>query len=376
MSPARSISRQSSVTTSSPWADTQLVGLTLQLQPLHDATLYPQYTIGLHAWLLDQVRQLDPSLSAYLHDGESEKPFTISALQGIEISPGGVPKVNSQQFYTWTITALSQPVVAWLSTWLQQPPQEINLRGIPLKIVDWGLLNPDPIHPPTTYRQLLEAPVPPSPKIALSFLSPTSFRRRGNHFPLPVPTNLFHSYLRRWNDFADIQYDQNDFLGWIEEFVVISRHHLQSVKTVAGKRGSVTGFTGAIELGLTNAALAKSEYVQLFMALGRLAAYSGTGHKTTFGLGQTRLGWSSASTEISQPTLQDFLAQRIAELTELFATQRKRTGGERATNIAETWATILARREIGQSLRGIAEDLEMPYETVKTYAKLAKKAVQ
>ena len=83
MSPARSISRQSSVIKSSLWAEsTQLVGLTLQLQPLYDSTLYPQYTIGLHAWLLDQVRQLDPSLSAYLHDGESEKPFTISGPSG------------------------------------------------------------------------------------------------------------------------------------------------------------------------------------------------------------------------------------------------------------------------------------------------------
>ena len=374
MSPARSPTRQPKPGTTSPWADAQLVGLTLQLQPLRDATLYPQYTIGLHAWLLDQVRQLDPSLSAYLHDGESEKPFTISALQGVEISPSGVPKVNSQQIYTWTITALSQPVAAWLSTWLKQPPQQIDLRGAPLQIVNWGLHNPDSTHPPTTYRQLLETPVPPSPKIALSFLSPTSFRRRGNHFPLPVPANLFHSYLRRWNDFAGIKYEQEDFLDWIEEHVVILRHQLQSVKTVAGKRGSVTGFTGAIELGLTKAA--KSEYVQLFMALGRLAPYSGTGHKTTFGLGQTRLGWSSTPTEISQPTLQDFLAQRIAELTELFAAQRQRTGGERATNIAETWATILARREIGQSLRDIAADMEMPYETVKTYTKLARKALQ
>ncbi|XHX78388.1 MAG: hypothetical protein RBJ76_28890 [Stenomitos frigidus ULC029] len=56
-------------------SSTQLVGLTLQLQPLQDATLYPQHAIGLHAWLLDQVRQLDPTLSAYLHDGESEKLF-------------------------------------------------------------------------------------------------------------------------------------------------------------------------------------------------------------------------------------------------------------------------------------------------------------
>ncbi|MFH7028130.1 MAG: hypothetical protein ACHBN1_22685 [Heteroscytonema crispum UTEX LB 1556] len=50
--------------------------------------MYPQYTIGLHAWFLDQVRSSDPELSAYLHDGESEKPFTISALNGEIVSTG------------------------------------------------------------------------------------------------------------------------------------------------------------------------------------------------------------------------------------------------------------------------------------------------
>lgn len=377
MPPVKSAKHKATASSDTPWAaNTQLVGLTLQLQPLHDSTLYPQYPIGLHAWFLDQVRQLDPALSAYLHDGESEKPFTLSALQGVEITPGGSPKVNTQQTYTWTITALSQPVVDWLATWLRSPPKIVELRGAPLKILDWGLKNPNSAHPATTYQQLLESPAPASPKIALSFLSPTSFRQRGHHFPLPVPINLFHSYLRRWNNFAEIEYDQDDFLDWIEASVIISRHHLQSVKTVAGKKGSVTGFTGAIELGLTQAAFDEPDYVQLFWALGQLAPYCGTGHKTTFGLGQTRLGWSAAPTVAPLPSMQDLLAQRIAELTELFTAQRQRIGGERAINIAETWATILARREMGESLQDIAADLEMRYETVKTYVKLARRALQ
>jgi CRISPR-associated endoribonuclease Cas6 len=76
------------------------------------------------------------------------------------------------------------------------------------------------------------------------------------------------------------------------------------------------------------------------------------------------------------PALQTLLAERIAELTALFLAQRKRTGGNRASYIAETWATILARRELGESLQAIAEDLEMRYETVKTYAKLARQELR
>ncbi|NEQ95968.1 MAG: CRISPR-associated endoribonuclease Cas6 [Cyanothece sp. SIO2G6] len=363
-----------------PWpAKTELVGLALQLQPLHDATLYPQYTIGLHAWFLDQVRQLDPALSAYLHDGQSEKPFTLSGLQHLDISPSGVPTLNSRQIYTWTITALSQPVAQWLTQWLQHPPTALTLRNAPLRIIDWGLTElsgSGAMHPPTTYKTLLNQPISPSPGIALSFLSPTSFRRNKEHFPLPVPTNLFHSYLRRWNDFSDIPYDQDDFLSWIDKSVLIRQHHLQSIKTVAGKRGSVTGFTGAIRLELAKPALNQPDYVQLFTALGRLAPYCGTGHKTPFGLGQTRLGWTDAPTTAPPPSAEALLAQRIEALTAQFKGQRKRMGGDRATHAAETWATILARRETGESLQTIATDLEMPYETVKTYAKLARRALK
>ncbi|QXE24821.1 CRISPR-associated protein Cas6 [Richelia sinica FACHB-800] len=67
---------------------------------------------------------------------------------------------------------------------------------------------------------------------------------------------------------------------------------------------------------------------------------------------------------------------RIEELAAIFTAQRKRTGGDRTEKVASTWATILARREMGESLQAIAQDLEIPYATVKTYVKLARKALK
>ncbi|NEQ34693.1 MAG: CRISPR-associated endoribonuclease Cas6, partial [Leptolyngbya sp. SIO4C5] len=118
------------------------------------------------------------------------------------------------------------------------------------------------------------------------------------------------------------------------------------------------------------------DFQTLFYTLTQLAPYCGTGHKTTFGLGQTRLGWQSALSLPETASVESLLAERIAELTETFAAQRKRQGGDRAQNIAETWATVLARRELGDSLQAIATDLEMPYETVKTYSKLARRSLR
>ncbi|MEA5554957.1 CRISPR-associated endoribonuclease Cas6 [Nodularia spumigena] len=353
------------------WADnTELVGLEFDLEALTTSSLYSQYTIALHAWFLDQVRQLDPDLSAYLHDGESEKPFNISALEGQLFPTGKQLQLEANQILHWQVNALSAKVAEFLQLWLTQLPQTLKLRDATLQIKQVRIALP-----PTTYAQLLQPPAKYS-QVNLSFISPTSFRRKGHHFPLPVPVNLFHSYLRRWNDFSQIPISQADFLDWIDESVIIHQHRLESVKVAAGKRGSVTGFTGAISCGLSKAALANTEFTQLFYALVKLAPYCGTGHKTTFGLGQTSLSW--VEPEASSPTqlLTNLLGERIEELTAIFTAQRKRQGGDRTDKIASTWATILARREMGESLKLIAEDLEMPVATVKTYTKLARRSLK
>lgn len=182
--------------------------------------------------------------------------------------------------------------------------------------------------------------------------------------------------MRRWNDFSRIPFDQEAFLEWVDENVMIVRHHLESVKVAAGKKGSVTGFTGAVEFGLSRTAREQSQFEQLFYALGQFAPYCGTGHKTTFGLGQTRLGWTTTDRQDLVTPLEISLGQRIAQLTEMLMATQKRTGGDRALNVCQTRATILARRELGESLQAIALDLEMPYQTVKTYTKLARQALQ
>lgn len=351
-------------------AETELVGLVIKLAPHSNDHLYPEYTIGLHAWFLAQVQQTNPELSRSLHDEQSEKAFTISGLEGELLAAGKDLQLQADKTYRWYINILSQPVAQWASKWLQNLPAVVDLRNAPLRIISCEVALP-----PTTYKQLLTTSLSRTSTIQLTFLTPTSFRSKQHHFPLPVPKNLFHSYLRRWNDFADIKIPQDRFLNWIEETAIIHRHKLESAKVIAGKKGSVTGFTGAIELGLSKKVNENSDFVQYFYALAQLAPYCGTGHKTTFGLGQTRIGWYLSEILPVSPR-QNLLASRIAELTEAFMANRRRTGGTRAQEIAETWATILARRELGESLSAIAIDLEMPYETVKTYVKLARRSLK
>lgn len=353
-------------------SDTELIGIELELISPQNCILFPQYTIGLHAWLLKQVQQNNPELSQHLHDAEKEKAFTISGLEGELLNNGKNFQIIANRIYRWQITALSRPVVEFLFRWLDNLPKYIPLHNAKL-----SLHNIQISLKPNSYKNLSRSASKKfnlgqtMPTLKFSFLSPTSFRRQGHHFPLPVPVNLFHSYLRRWNIFSQMPIPQTPFLEWIDREVIILRHSLESSKVLAGKKGAVTGFTGAIELGLSHRAHQHLEYVKFFYALGDYAPYCGTGHKTTFGLGTTQLGWSL---DPIQPInfIQNSLSTRIAELNALFLSKRKRTGGTRAQKMAATLATILARRETGESLIDIAEDLEMPYQTVKTYVKLAR----
>ncbi|MEO0760133.1 MAG: CRISPR-associated endoribonuclease Cas6 [Cyanobacteria bacterium J06648_16] len=350
---------------------TELVSLDFVVRPTSDGNLYPQYTIGLHAWFLDQMRQLDPDLSAYLHDGESEKPFSLTGLSGQFVSHSQSLQLQPGATYHWRVSGFSKRVVQGLASWLRQLPEAIDLKNAPLAIDSVQFAQP-----PTTYSKLLRQHKETTGSVSLSFVSPTSFRRKGHHLPLPWPTNVFHSYLRRWNHFASKPVDQAEFLDWVDTYTIVQRHKIESVKVAAGKRGSVTGFTGAVTYGLDRKAYMQPDFRALFYALTELAPYCGTGHKTTFGLGETRLGWHLAEGAPQLPTQQQLLAERMAELTELFVSQKKRQGKDRAQNTAETWATILARREQGDGLGDIATDLDLPYETAKTYSKLARRALK
>ena len=375
-------------------AETEIVSIALDLEVTEPVFLPANYNYYLHAWFLNQVRVDDPELSAYLHDGQSEKPFTISHLEGIQLDGEPISKFKQIQLsadsnYRLTIASLYQPLCQWLSKWLQTAPQAINLTVGSLKIVNIAIALPS-----TTYNQLFAADISTARSFGLSFITPTGFRQKGHHLPLPVPRNLFHSYLRRWNDFAPEAFDQDEFLAWIDKVVYVNELDIASSQATVGKSGVVTGFTGFVEFEIDRKkAIANSDFEQLLYALVKLAPYCGTGHKTTFGLGQTRSGKVEAqavakiAAPIATPVVvfaepllaspkQQFLSDRTKELSEIFLLSKKRQGGDRASQTAKIWATILARRETGESLQAIAVDLKMPYETVKSYLKLARRVLK
>ena len=352
-------------------SNAELLGLSFDLEAQTTGMLHSRYSVDLHAWFLDRVRASDPELSGYLHDGQSQKPFNLSALDGLLLEHRQKFQVTAGVRYRWHLNGFCSRLVAWLRSWVAGSPKEVQLNHLPFAIKNISVSLPG-----LTYEELLQnASDRDSSLLSLSFISPTSFRHKGHHLPLPVPTNVFHSYLRRWNHFSGIAIEPKPFLEWVDCNIIIHQAQIQTHTVDAGKSGSVTGFVGTVDYRVRMRALRDTDFLRLFHALGHFALYCGTGYKTTFGLGQTRSGLQAATPSV-RIVSHNSLDDRIEELSKLFISQRKRTGGVRASQIATTQATILARREQGESLQAIAKDLDMPYETVKTYVKLARRSLR
>jgi CRISPR-associated endoribonuclease Cas6 len=349
----------------------ELVGLKIELQPETNSYLFADYNKGLHAWFLQQIKQIDPQLSQTFHDDPDNKAFTLSMLNGKITTYNQRLTLEAKETYSLFITLLSKQGITWLQNWLLKMPVTINLKDIIFKIKNIKISLP-----PTSYLKLSQ--VKPNAQLKLTFLSVTTFRRKGNHFPLPLPFNVFQSYLRRWLNFSGQIIDRENFLNWIDTEIIITQHQLESLKIMGAKGGSITGFMGTIAYNITYEGQKNQEYVQLYSSLGQFAPFCATGHKTPFGLGQTRLNWSLTSHNLISDNsesngIENQLAERIEELTQILMGKQKRQGGERGLKICQTKATIIARRERGESLKAIASDLEIQYETVKSYGKLARR---
>ena len=82
-------------------ADSELLSLVFAVSPKKDVALPTNYAKGLHAWFLNQVLKKNPELSQYLHDGQSEKPFTLSRLFGEMAESDNQIILSEGKIYHW-----------------------------------------------------------------------------------------------------------------------------------------------------------------------------------------------------------------------------------------------------------------------------------
>ena len=245
-------------------------------------------TLGYHAYalFLDVLRQANDTVAQSIHDLEGPKPFTISPLQGKYRRQGPNVGLAGGSTYSMRLTFLQEDTFAYaLDGLLKAASRTLRLDQAELQI-DQLLTTPgtSPLCRCQSFEDIL-AGAGPDRQLHMRFFSPTAFRSTGRRNVLfPEPRLLFGSCLARWQHFSPVTLD-NDLPALIDKGTRIARYNLETRILNFGSYQEI-GFEGTCTLELADELPERA--VQALNALADFAFYSGTGAKTTMGMGQTR----------------------------------------------------------------------------------------
>jgi CRISPR-associated endoribonuclease Cas6 len=271
---------------------TDLLAAVITLEAQAAGELDPFQGRAMHALFLDLTGRAERGLATALHESDALKPFTSSNLIGLR-TPEGAQRAAIQPgaLFRWRVTTFEPGLTrVWRDHILPGLPQTVTVGEVAFAVRGWTAdAGADGWAGVSSYAELTQqhtlTPRPPGPWINLRFASPTTFRSGGNHVPLPIPSLMLGHWLEKWNAFAPLALHP-DVRSFAEEQVVVNRYDLRTEPVSLGP-ATIIGFVGQCSLTVKH----DDPYWRRIPHL--LAAFSfwgGTGHKTTQGLGQTRVG--------------------------------------------------------------------------------------
>ena len=134
-----------------------------------------------------------------------------------------------------------------------------------------------------TYAQLFESFYlkKQSKSIKLKFITPTSFKRKGEYMIYPTVRLIFQSIINKFNNFSkDIGVSCDEFLPLLEETLILKNYDLKSTTfSLEGIR--IPSFLGEVEYFIN----APQHIINLVHMLVEFGTYSGIGIKTSIGMG-------------------------------------------------------------------------------------------
>lgn len=265
-----------------------LYSVVLELSAVNTATIPATMGHLAHGLFLDLVRQVDPTLSARLHDEPGYRPFTISPLSGAQVQndtlllePGRPCRLR--------ITLLDGgPLWQKLTRcFLEVQPIILRLNAAEFKL---NRVLSTPTADPTGWAGFTDwqtlATTCSRPAITMYFASPTAFSMGDRQFALfPEPILLWDSLMRIWNNYAlpILLIDKTALRNFISQNVVVSDYSLHTT-TLNFPKHRQKGFVGTCSYLVRQEG---AESAQL-AALAEFARYAGVGSKTTMGMGQVR----------------------------------------------------------------------------------------
>ena len=267
----------------------------ISLIPETDVTLRPTMGHHAHAAFLSILRETDPELTETLHAQSAQKPFTVSPLvakarqskKQLHIRAGTDCKLR----FTFLDDAL---FTAFGRAFLKFELPAIRLGGATFQVKqlishstetqDWS--------GNATYADLAQS-AKIGTEIALKFHSPTAFRAltpRGqksyNHTQVD-PARCYQSWINKWNTFAPLQFDRDELLAFVTEYIRVSRTDTHTQALNFGRHTEI-GWVGTCTFRFDRESLIHENLLRAANCLADFAFYSGTGYKTTMGMGQTK----------------------------------------------------------------------------------------
>jgi len=244
--------------------------LTFTFEPTQDISFPPYPGRALHALFYQWLGVGDYATAITVHADNGVRPFTVSPLY----------KQDGRLTLRFTLLddALWPPLAAGIAK-----ISDIAVLGQSLSLAEGA---PEVL--PCTYAALAAASSA-ARRIRLRFCSPTSFRSREMHYPLPDPLLVYQSWLARWNAFAPAAEQINiALLDVVAEHVALGRYDLRTELVDLGKNRKMVGFVGIVQFNVLHAGKVGEAWVRKLNLLADYALYCGTGHKTAQGMGQTR----------------------------------------------------------------------------------------
>jgi CRISPR-associated endoribonuclease Cas6 len=314
--------------------DITLYSTVVKLIAIQDGQLPATQGRLAHAAFLDIIRAVDPALADALHASRGRKPFTVSPLWDLprQHNPKGQVTVRrghqtwlrftllgSELFTTFTHHFLSPltPSPSQAEARASRPPSpsqgegrgegppshrggEVRIGNLDFAITE--ILTTPGSHPWAGYTAVSELyrhwqSTPPSAsarKIALEFASPTVFSRSSDKDgigkfmePFPAPAMFFGSVAAMWNDHmpAPLSLPKQAIRQYAEETVVVGLYRMESQMFRYWGRPQI-GATGKMTYLLKDRE--NRDMIRTLNTLADFAFYSGTGYKTTMGMGQCR----------------------------------------------------------------------------------------
>lgn len=269
-----------------------LYALMIRLTATHNGRLRTTQGHLAHAAFLNIVQQVDPALSAALHDKNGRKPFTLSPLHGFGHGHKGQLTIEAGQSGWLRVTLLDPTLFQTFIRYFLEGRRPPTLRLEQMQFAISEILSTHGSHPLAGSSSLaaLEAKwvgvAQPPTTIPLTFRTPTAFSLRHAAFRhmhiLPDPPLVFGELASYWDQLTNSQTKEA-----VREFaafgVAVSRHDIASHMYQYGQSKQV-GFCGDVVFKVlddTNPTM--TAYLNL---LADLAFYTGVGSKTTQGMGQ------------------------------------------------------------------------------------------